>query len=533
MTANRPTPEMAHTVAPATAQAATVPAWYQTLGTERGDIVTAYERPEKNGYVYLRWTDPVAGGYVKRATGVRVRDAQGTVVKTRVAEVMQQAREARANLRRERERVRYERESGVLAERAPSGRTPRTLASATVVVNGAALPEALRLRDAVERATVIGTGLFATDTSHARDTRGLLARVLTVIDGNTLCSDIRPNHFAELWRELAHRYADEARAHSTQQRSALLMADFEETPPTKRPTGGHVSTGRVVIALARLLRWLQDGGRSAVGAVRPPSNWEARLLSDWQEITREDSAGTVHRPRYTEVEIGKLLLALPCAEPRFRLAVTLGAENRLGPLVLRARRSNLDLTPGRLAPLGQLTIPGRGNKRGLRITLDSAARAAIDAELVTGYLRQLEDLYAAGRLDDYLLFPGGGLTNGVVDIDMLVPVHKRTLNDRWHELEEAAGIPHIEGRGAYGFRRTSTDLVPDHESDTRAQDALFGHTPDDTRGSVYQDPARPEDSAKAAVARRNSRQQAIARAREDAAQNSARESPQGGNPPPQ
>ena len=468
---------------------------------------------------------------MKRATGLRIRDAEGKEVKTRIAEVMQQAKQARADLRRERERLRNERASGVSMDRMPSVRAPRSPASETAGGNRTvASPRALRLHDGIARAMIIGTGLFAIENGHSRDTRAALVRALTVLDGSMLCADVTQQHFVDVWRTLAARWAQEASALEVARHATLMTGDEDQLPP-RAPRGGFVSTSRVIVALALALRWLRDRGHTHVGAIDAPRKWKTSMLADWRSITKDHTAGVVKRLRYTQAEAGRLFLALSTADPRFRFACVMAMENRLGAFVSRARRSDIVLEADDAFPLGRLTIHGSGTKTGVLIAFDAAARAEVDAVLSCGYLRQLEDLFTAGRIQNYLLFPGGNLPGGVANLDMTVPMNDRTLNDHWHRLEAAAGIEHIVGRGAYGLRRVSTDLTKKQTKTKEVLDDLLGHARQGVRATVYENPIDPERSAEATEVRRKWREHAIARAEAETGQHTKAQSSPSQEPP--
>lgn len=173
----------------------------------------------------------------------------------------------------------------------------------------------------------------------------------------------------------------------------------------------------------------------------------------------------------------------PHVDPRLRLALRLGAEQRVGQ-VRRAWRSNLDLDSAPGGGLGKLRIPGRGKKRTQPIVLDPSLRAAIDAELTRGYLCQLEAAYVRGDLKDYPLFPGGPLAGGAVSVPRaghaLQPVTESHLRQVFLRLERLAGVKHVEARGWYGLKRTAIDLADGYTSRTSTKEILSGHV----RGSA-------------------------------------------------
>lgn len=504
--------------------------WSAKVGEKRGDIVTAWERGDKGNVVYLRWTSPETGTYEKLATGIRLRDKSGKRVKARIAEVMKLAEAKQAELRVARAGAALM-PGGVGADRRRQPTTqPRT--SPETQISGRETdvkPARLRLSAGVERAMTIRTGMFAVENGHTRDTRAALARALTVLDPQLTFDELTSQHFCELWRELAYRYQQEREDIEVARREAL-DAGSEHGGPT-RAVGGRVATERAVIALVRVARWLNDGGHVTSGAIRPPLNWKKALVTDWMQITGESPRDDEEQPRYTLEELGRLHLSLPKSDPRLQLAVELAGEARLGPVVGRSRRSDMNLRDGAGAlGLGQLRVRGAGTKPGVVIDFDTAQRAHVDAVLGSGHLSELEALYRSGTVSDYWLFPGGRLVKGKARTDVRVPMNDRTVNDLWRELEDLAGVAHVAGRGPYGMRRVATDLAEDIEPDERALRALFGHTAPDTRGRVYQKKERVETAQKTTSARRRLRELSMESARRAEQERDASTSGTSGDP---
>jgi hypothetical protein len=485
--------------------------WSYQAGGKRGDTVTAWERPEKGGVVYLRWTDPAKGTYAKLATGIRLRDRDGALVKARIAEATRLADEKLKDVRVLR--------AG--ASRAPQGSTDgrgttvvqaSPPASDPPVGDPAPRSAGLPLRAGITEAMQIGKGVFARATDHARDTRRALDRVLAVMDDALTFEAMKPQHYRELWRGLATQYKVERDQIEERRREALAAGSVP--PAGLRPTGGRRATHMAVIALVRVARWLEEAGKVSSPATRPPHNWRKQCDADWQSTTGEASTDEDDRPRYTPAELGRLHLALERADPRLRLAVELAGEARLGPVVKRCRRSDLSLDAGAGAlGLGQLRVSGAGTKPGVKIDFDATQRALVDATLAEGYLRDLERLYRDGVVSNYWLWPAGRLRDGRARTHVTKHMDDRTLNDLWRALERLAGVPHKPGRGAYGMRRISTDLAEDLEPDERALDGLFGHTPQGMRRGKYQNKERVETALKTTAVRRRLREHGIEMAR--------------------
>ena len=183
-------------------------------------------------------------------------------------------------------------------------------------------------------------------------------------------------------------------------------------------------------------------------------------------------------------------------DPRKRLAIELGAALRLGQLY-RTRRSQVDMEKfffipdeedAAPLPVGIVDVEGRGNKQSPGIALNGVTRRALE-DAFSGYLSELEALYQAGEIDDYPLFPAGRLDQGIAK-----PTGKHASQSvtpdaarGWfRELEAAAGVQQVKGRGWYGLRRIVTDRAPKYTANEMTLNTLSG-TSTEMRNNVYQD----------------------------------------------
>ena len=133
------------------------------------------------------------------------------------------------------------------------------------------------------------------------------------------------------------------------------------------------------------------------------------------------------------------------------------------------------------------------------LTIDQ--RLAVNAAL-GGYLSDYEAAYAAGEIRDYYLFPAGRFRGGKAKlVEEPKPLTRDAALGMFRDLEAAAGVASIKGRGWYGVRRASTDLCDDVEQDERALNAITGHKDSTVRRGVYQDGERPDVLKKAALTR--------------------------------
>jgi integrase len=155
---------------------------------------------------------------------------------------------------------------------------------------------------------------------------------------------------------------------------------------------GDVGARGAEVTVSRLLtiaEWLRSEELIDELACRPWKDGKAKMRE-------EAGAPDPQRPRHTLAEARAILAAGEQVDPRFGLALLLGAELR-GGQVLRGRRSDLDLEAN------TFRVRGRGKKQGTIVHLTKGQRAAVDRAL-GGYLSLLE-----AAAIDYTLFPAGKL----------------------------------------------------------------------------------------------------------------------------
>lgn len=189
-----------------------------------------------------------------------------------------------------------------------------------------------------------------------------------------------------------------------------------------------------------------ESGAHSDSTGQAPSRWRQELKKEWKKIT--DRKVSADRPRYSKEEYRALLEHADQADPRLRLCLALGAEYRLGQVV-RAERSDLNLSQDRGIGHGAFRIHGTPRKPGGLVYLTPEMRATVDEALgPEGHLSAFEERYQEGDPDDYPLFPGGRLRQGkcVVREDR-TRQRRSILLDLFYDLEEALGIDHVDGRG--------------------------------------------------------------------------------------
>lgn len=524
--------------APATAAVDNAAPWEGTVGTKRGDIVTAYERPDKRGVVYLRWTDPSTGKYAKRSTGLVVREKTGRRVQAAIKRALDAAEAQQGEVRAQRRALTSGElsptEGAEIATPVDAGVGSDAAVHSVPVSSGRARVE-LSLEAGIARALRVGDGIYSVPSNHARDMANSLQRVLEVLDPTMLWGDITAGTYRDLWRRLLKVYAESAALLDAERKDAehAKNPELSKRQASRRAAGGFRSTEMSIIAMVRVARWLEDEQRVVVGATRPPSEWRKALKRDWEAFvpakfqvpnrtlpapTSSGQAPVIiagdrkDATRYSEEEAGRLLITMVRADPRLRLAFELGGEGRLGQ-VTRSSRSHLRLGHGAgVLGFGHFKLHGRGTKSGVDVDLDQQQRAVVDHELSTGFLAEFEAGYQAGKFSDYLLLPGGRLVLGRARADSEVPMDDRTLNEAWRKLEKLAGVEYIPARGFYGYRRIATDIAEDLTNEHRVLNALFGHTPQDTRRKTYQRRDREQIALKVATLRRQLRDHFIAAA---------------------
>lgn len=429
-------------------------AWRSTIeGTS--PPLTVYERTDRNGQLYLKWSDGNSWRRPKLRGLASVRGEDGEIDSDRAIKArdlaLAQYRKARTE----------------------AGDTPNP-------------PRAgpLTLSEGRDLVIAVPGGKYATKKKQQRGAMRLaLDRAGEIFGEHRFWKDLKPADYQELWRTFARRKAS-----------------------GKWDLGWRMAEQTTQLLLAAT-NWLYEQGHIEA-ASHPPSRWRGKLKEDWREILDLHKRPTPKRPRYSEAELKRLWGRLPGADPRLQLAVGLGGEFRVGQAI-RSWRSDLDLSPDAGNGHGTFTIHGSLRKKGEEVYLTVEQRALADGvvDLETGHLRDFERAYQAGEIEDYPLFPGGELEDGKVPFEQpFVMMARRTLHTYFIELEEAAGVEHVEGRAFYGMRRRSTDETRKYTDDERVRDASGGWTPNSgTRGNIYMATRDPDVLKAAARVRRLAR----------------------------
>lgn len=307
---------------------------------------------------------------------------------------------------------------------------------------------------------------------HARTVRSEVKRAIGILGENRTWASIKSADLRDVWR----------------QRIKTLVAEGKT---------GCRGAENTVSRFLTVAAWLRDEELLDPDACMPPGKWRDKLRGDWRTMTGSDRNPEPSRPRYTKDEARRILEAAREVDPRFDLALELGAQARLGQ-VIRCRRSDLNLEAR------TLTVGTAGKKKGVLVELTDREYDAVTYALNEGYLRNLE----AGEVD-YRLFPQGQLSGGrkgndpvAVERHLAVkPVDRRSLLTWLHAAEEKAGVESVPGRANYGLRRLMLDAAVEGGLDPEAVQEFGGWTDSDTPNRVYRDKVRKEAARRARDAR--------------------------------
>lgn len=237
------------------------------------------------------------------------------------------------------------------------------------------------------------------------------------------------------------------------------------------------------ITISRIITvvgWLRETRHIPRDAAPWPKRWKEQVVQHWKGVKGSVRDPEPFRPRHT-LEEARAILAATNFDPRLELLMWCGMELRLGQ-VCRAVRSDLDLPAVDWdkpigaeeddSDYGTLKVFGAGKKSGTVVDLTRGQRRRIDDALAAGYLATIEAKHQAGECADYCLFPSGyivgrvGFTRGQSiartlsdHVDYSRHVSGSWIRKNFREAERRAGVPHIDGRCAYGVRRQGRDVA--------------------------------------------------------------------------
>lgn len=407
--------------------------------------VTAYERKDRGGMLFLRWYE---GGEVRRASlRETARRADGLLLPAHLAFAKARAQAKSDELR------------GVVQAR----RGPMTLAGARAAIldpvhgkwPGQPTPRAL----AVAREMDFAIAALGAEQPVAGLTLPTLRR---------------------LWR-------------------ARIVAARQAGHDGLRPAEITVS------AVLSVAGWCRAEERTAPGEGFAPEHWRQQLRADWQLLAGQPLPD-VRRPRHTEDEMRRILAAAWEVDPRLALALAIGAELRLGQ-VLRLRRSDVDLgaSPARVRVRGAGRKGGvavlltEGQDRALRRELATGYLAALEAD--GGDF----PLFPCGQLTG----GRSGVPRAVERHRTANPVGRRAALDWFHEAEQRAGVPTLPGRGWYGMRRASVDGAKSRGISREGLQGLGGWSDTQVPDRIYADQESEAAQLEAARVRAQIRGEAV------------------------
>ena len=424
----------------------------------RGASVTAYERADRGGFVWLRWG--WQGGKPKqKATEIKLRRPDGSIDPLAESEALGALALVEAALAAGRDPLEVMRQP----EETPKVEGP---------------PPELTLRQGCDLALDVKSNraYYTVEGEPWRQARTYSNDLCEILGGNTLWRTITTDTAKEVWRT----YADWHNAGATR---TVKQGNGTQT----FAKGGHDTARRTVwwlYVVAKIVARIENRMPP-----EPPRNQKELLAGIWLEKTGESTDPVADR--FTDKEVAAMLAKLPEADPRLRLALGLALETRLGQAI-RGKWSHLDLSEDAGAMgHGVLEIFGRRKKRGTLIDLSADQRAEVDRALAPGgVLGALEQARKDGRFRDYPLFPGGRLPeDGVARADTTISWTSTGLRGAFLALEKAAGVTNKPGRALYGFRRWAADRAEDFESDERALNHITSHAHTRTRRG-YQEAER-------------------------------------------
>jgi hypothetical protein len=474
----------------------TVEVWRYSHG-DKPYTVAAFERPDRDGEVWLRWSNPAKPSRDKREyrkLTQRVRpEAGGPLDRYNVQLAERAVHDQYARLRRE--------HCGAVGVRpaapepSPARVTPLTLVDHV---------SALTLRAGFDMALQEKNGKYFSKTSRRyRDMVGMSKRLFgddgtaRLIDPETTWNDFGVSAIRAMRREMAARY---------------LASGGKEFGMRKAEV--------FIDAIYTVASFLREQGEIGSTIAIPVDNWRENLRLEWSEETGQRRRKS--QPRHTPAEYRKIFAALndPRVDPRIATAIEWAGELRTGQ-VLVCTRSLLELPDVDPAlydampagSLGSIDVPGKGKKSGELVVFTPEQRRAADRALA-GYLSKYEAAYQAGLIKDYPLFPGARMRRTNKDAGPRRPCRVRanvkSMNRTgariaFHELERIAGVKPVPGRAWYGLRRVATDMAEALTQDERVKNAVGGWRDSETRRRIYLDRESDEVRRQAADVRRRMR----------------------------
>ncbi|MES2178505.1 MAG: hypothetical protein V4550_11655 [Gemmatimonadota bacterium] len=443
-------------------EAGTIPGeWTCKLG-QRTNTVHVYERWDRRGVVYVRFTPPSADGRDKRTKRpLHIALGEPTAYTVRKLPLRVASDSAPLDVRS----LALDAGKVRVAEQAAK-RLHNLLAAGTDPAQESANQKndkPLTLSQGFKLAFADIGGKYPSPTRHSKECERASKVIEDVLGRNTAWEDVTESRVTKLVQTLADRFI-------------------------RDESGGPRWMEVVVSSLYAVAAFLRTEKKVSKECLLPPKKWRETVYQNWEE--RTDSTVEVTRLRHSASELVALWKAVydlsSKIDPRIRLAMLLAGELRAGQ-GLRVSRKSLDLSSSPVAPFGTFIVRGRRGKPGETVVLSEGDRGIIDLMLTEGHLSLYEDMYRRGKLANYPMFPGGKLREGKCNPRKSHSVmDRRTALEQFHVLETVAGISSKEGRGWYGVRRASVDLAEILSDDDKVKNTLGGWTQhSDTRKRIY------------------------------------------------
>lgn len=426
--------------------------WSFSVGQHgRPHRVSVFENAQRDGVLALRWHLETSTGRKLRyeSLGKKLRTADGKIIREVERWAKAKAQEKHEAL------MRGEADDIGTVDVAP-----------------------VTIGEAKGRITDEKRGKYPRPSQHRRETERALEFACTVWGAQRAWNAIRKADIRELGR---------ARIDQLRQQGNVGLTGAEHT----------------VQRVLTVAQWLRDEELIEPGACVAAKAWKDELRSYWIESTESHELPAPRRPRYTIDEALRIVDVAGGVDARLELMLWLAPNQRMAQ-VARLHRSNVDLERN------QVRIPTRGKKKGALISLTTSERSVLDRALTTGYLRELECAYLAGKITDYPIFPSGQLpgarlhragkksqakyaswrgpetpTATVERHAAATIINRRTITD-WFDIAEArAKVDAVEFRGPYGVRRAFVDAAKQQKISREGLTALGGWADPQMADRVY------------------------------------------------
>ncbi len=493
--------------------------FYQSAADVAGRSVSAVERPDSRGRVRLRWTNDAGVNEYYPLRDLRIRDERDALIPERVELVrMMLATSVRARAEgrdvtkaldsRAADLGYFSLTRAVLdLDDVPLGERLGTVASEQSLTSA----RSATLQEAFDRYFALESGQYVLDSRQRKDEMGISRDIMEFWPPTTPLSDIRTGSFRLLWRWMAAQHFS-GRLRTVivgrQKKSSEARYEAKQRGVHTIRWGGLRHAVRSINTVRKLLRFCAEH-ELLENVPLLPAKWQTQLLQDWEQyalkvgvrLTKPDQESREYSPE----EAIQFYSSASEFRPRLHLMIELAPLWRFGQ-ALRLGRTDYRPDIGRY---GAMSCEGRGAKWGKWMWMTEWQRLVLEWALAN-HLRQWEDMYQAGQLVTYPLFPACRLNSRKPALS-LIHLSEPGLRLQFNHAERIAKIKHVPGRGWYGLKRRAQNILEDlgrgddriaglltgsdqqsEETDGDAlRNALSGHSAKSTR-ELYQRHDRPE-----------------------------------------